>query len=334
MNASLWDRVQGAVAAIAHLARRWSRLFSALFILAIFGLLIRQLVLDWHNVPEGFFSSVRYPLLLASLAALAPALLLVSLRWSLTLWAMGTPIGWWSSVQIWFLSQAGRYLPGGIWTYVSRYWLGRSVMAQEALVTSMVLETGLRVVSEVLVFLVSIPLWTGGHRIGAEATLLLIAAAILGLALVHPRVLDWLVRTRLALRLGIKPMDLSNLRYGTVLVLLSYYMLTVFLVGAAFYLLVAALYPVGLTQLVPLAGSLSLSVVLGFLMPLAPNGWGVREGVLAFLLSQMMPPSVAIVVAAAARIWLGLGEVAWIAIALLARRIAAGKKTEITQTGY
>jgi uncharacterized membrane protein YbhN (UPF0104 family) len=129
-------------------------------------------------------------------------------------------------------------------------------------------------------------------------------------------------------------MDLSKLRYRTVLALLAYYMLTVFLVGAAFYLLVTALYPLGLTQLLPLAGSLSLSVVLGFLMPLAPNGWGVREGVLAFLLGQMMPSSVAIVVSAAARIWLGAGEVAWIAVAVLARRIAAGKNAEIPQKGY
>jgi uncharacterized membrane protein YbhN (UPF0104 family) len=320
--------------AVAGLVRRQSRLLSAGLILAIFGLLIRQLLLDWHNVPAGFFSSVRYPLLLASLAALVPSLLLVSLRWSLTLRAMGTPIGWWSSVQIWFLSQASRYLPGGIWTYVSRFWLGREAMAQEALVTSMVLETGLRVVSEVLVFLVSIPLWTGGYRIGAEATLLLIAASVSGLILVHPQVLDWLGRTSLAHRVGIKPMDLSKLRYGTVLALLAYYMLTVLLVGAAFYLLVAALYPLGPKLLIPLAGSLSLSVVLGFLTPLAPNGWGVREGVLAFLLSQMMPPAVAIVVSAAARIWLGLGEAAWIAVALLARRIAAAKKAEITQKGY
>jgi len=320
--------------AVAGLVRRQSRLLSAGLILAIFGLLIRQLLLDWHNVPAGFFSSVRYPLLLASQAALVPSLLLVSLRWSLTLRAMGTPIGWWSSVQIWFLSQASRYLPGGIWTYVSRFWLGREAMAQEALVTSMVLETGLRVVSEVLVFLVSIPLWTGGYRIGAEATLLLIAASVSGLILVHPQVLDWLGRTSLAHRVGIKPMDLSKLRYGTVLALLAYYMLTVLLVGAAFYLLVAALYPLGPKLLIPLAGSLSLSVVLGFLTPLAPNGWGVREGVLAFLLSQMMPPAVAIVVSAAARIWLGLGEAAWIAVALLARRIAAAKKAEITQKGY
>jgi hypothetical protein len=91
-------------------------------------------------------------------------------------------------------------------------------------------------------------------------------------------------------------------------------MLTVVLVGAAFYLLVTALYPLPLSVLPALTGSLALSMVLGFLFPLAPNGWAVREGVLAFQLSQLMPSPVAIVMSIAARIWLSVGEALWILI--------------------
>ncbi len=130
-----------------HWLRRWSRVLSILVTVAILGLLAWRLVVDWRNLPPGFFSKVRLDLLLASVAALVAALLLVSLRWGLTLRAMQVPIGWWTSVRIWFLSQAGRYLPGGVWSYVGRFYLSRAEMTKEATFGSIVLETGLRVFS-------------------------------------------------------------------------------------------------------------------------------------------------------------------------------------------
>lgn len=304
--------IEEGVGTIGRWLRRHSRSVSAILMVGIFGLLVWQLVLGWHNLPPGFFSNVRHPLLLASLAALIPALLLVSLRWGLTLRAMKVPIGWWTSIRIWFLSQAGRYVPGGVWSYVGRFYLGQSEMAQEAIVASMVLETGLRVVSEVLVFLLSLPFWTDTGFLSMKIVFLLIGGVGLSLLLLHPALLERLSGMALLQRVGLSPVDLSGLRYRNVLVLLAYYILTVIVVGGSFYLLVVALYPVPVRLLPALTGSLAASVVLGFLVPLAPNGWGVREGMLAFLLSQMMPSSVAIVISAAARIWLGLGEATWI----------------------
>ena len=83
-------------------------------------------------------------------------------------------------------------------------------------------------------------------------------------------------------------------------------------VGGAFYMLVGAFYPVSIDVLPMLIGSLAASVVLGFLVPFSPNGWGVREGVLVFLLGQIMPASVAIVLSIVARIWLSVAEGLWI----------------------
>lgn len=305
-------RIEKGIAVIGRWLRRHSRSISALLMVAIFGFLAWRLVCDWRNLPPGFFSSVDYALLLASVVALIPAWLLVSLRWGLTLRAMNASIGWWVSIRIWFLSQAGRYLPGGVWSYVGRFYLGRSEMKQETVVASMVLETGLRVVSEVLVFLLSLPFWPDTGFLGVKTVLLLIGGVGLGLFLLHPALLARFGRMTLLQRVGLMPVDLSRLRYGSVLALLAYYVLTVLVIGGVFYLLVVALYPVPLRLLPALTGSLAASVVLGFLIPLAPNGWGVREGVLVFLLSQMMPSSVAIVVSIAARIWLSLGEAIWI----------------------
>jgi uncharacterized membrane protein YbhN (UPF0104 family) len=305
-----------------------------LVVAAIFALLAWQLLLDWRNLPRGFLSDVRYPMLLTSLAVLLPALLLVSLRWGLTLRSMNVPIQWWTSVRIWFLSQAGRYVPGGVWSYVSRFFLGRSEIAQETVVASMIVETALRVASEVLVFLVSLPFWTDLEFLNMQIVPVLVGATGLGLLLLHPSFLERLSRTAPPRWVGLRPLDLSGLRYGTVLLLLAYYMLTVVVVGIAFYLLVAALYPMPVGVLPALTGSLAASMVLGFLVPLAPNGWAVREGVLAFLLGQLMPASVAIVVSIVARIWLSLGEAVWILVSFRLKGAALKAAPGITQKDY
>jgi hypothetical protein len=242
---------------------------------------------------------------------------------------MNVPVEWGASIRIWFLSQAGRYIPGGVWTYVGRFYLGREEMPREAMVTSMVLETELRIVSEVLAFLLSLPFWSDTGFLNVQTTLLLVGAVSMGLLFLHPAVLRRLSNTAPSKRIGLSPQDVSGLQYSRILLLLAYYVLSVILVGAAFYLLAAAFYPMPLQLLPPLMGSLALSVVLGFLMPLAPNGWGVREGVLAFLLSRLVPSPVAIVLSVVARIWLGLGEGAWIlAMFLLHRGVKRGSPAE------
>jgi uncharacterized membrane protein YbhN (UPF0104 family) len=292
----------------------------------ILGLLAWRLIRDWHDLPPGFFADVRYGLLLASLAALVPVLLLISLRWGLTLRAMGVAIGWWTSIRIWFVSQAGRYLPGGVWSYVGRFYLGRAEMTADAAVTSMVLETGLRVASEIIVFLASLPFWSDLGFLGRGLPLVLAIAVGLGLILLHPALLGRLSRATLLRRLGLGPVDLSRLRYRSVLALLVYYVMTVLLTGGAFYLLVVALYPLPADLLPVLTGSLAASVVLGFLVPLSPNGWGVREGMLVFLLSRTMPLPVAVVVSAAARVWLSCGEAIWILVSIRTRNALVSAK--------
>jgi hypothetical protein len=299
-------------AAVGRWLRSRSRYISVVLVVSISGLLVWQLARDWHSLPPNFLSEVKYLTLLASLAVLIGSLLLVSLRWGLTLRMMHVPIGWRTSVRIWFLSQAGRYLPGGVWNYVGRLYLGQSEMTKGVILTSMVLETGLRVVSEVSTFLLSIPFWVDTDFLSGRVMLLMIGGACLCLLLLHPALLTRVSKVALLRRVGMGPVDLSQLRYRHILVLLGYNVLTVLLVGWAFYLLVVAFYPMPVQSYPALTGSLAASVVLGFLVPLAPNGWGVREGMLVFLLSHMMPLSVAIVVSAVARVWLGLGEGVWI----------------------
>jgi len=302
---------------------RQSQILSALLTVGTLALLTWQLIRGYRNLPAGFFQNIKVAPLAGSLIMLVFALLFVSLRWGFTLQAMGTPIRWWNAAKIWFLSQAGRHAPGGIWNYVARFYLGRTEIPDGIVITSMVLETGLRIVSEMLVFLLSMPFWPQRRFLTTNAPffiVLLVGCVALVLALLHPNILQRFANLWVMRRVGLKAVSFSGIRYVTILGLLVYYILSVALVGMAFFVFVSALYPVSISLLPHLTGSLAASVVLGFLVPLVPNGWGVREGILTFLLAQILPVPVSIVIAMVSRIWFTTGETFWIIIMLCLRR--------------
>ena len=310
--------------------RSHSRTLSVLFAASVLALLVWHLQREWHSLPEGFLAQIDFGRLAGSLAAMAGALLLVSSRWGLTLYALKEPIPWWTGTRIWFLSQAGRYLPGGIWPYVSRFYLCRDRIGTGTVVMSMLLETILRVLSEVLVFLIFLPLWPGKQLLSGSLMLLTAGGLIVGGGLLHPSLLRRIGRLSWLHRVGITMADDAPLPdYGTLLGLLAYYVFSVLVVGVAFSLLVRAIYPLPWRDVPALTGSLAIAVVLGFLVPLAPGGWGVREGVLAVLLGQIMPSAVAVIVAVACRFLLSVAEGFWILLALVTRGktvIASGQR--------
>jgi len=303
---------------LLNAARRHQRVLSASVMSVIFSLLAWRLYRDWHRLPAGLLQTVDYPMLSMSLVCLMGALLLVSARWGLTLRVLGQPLPWRTSVRIWFLSQAGRYLPGGIWPYVSRFHLSQGKMSGSTAALSMVLETLLRVLSEFLVFLCSLPFWLNRSLVDSRILILSGGGVIVGLCLLHPRWVELSYRSTLLRRMGIR-MDLEPPclpHYGAMLGLLAYYMATVLGVGAAFSLLVRAIYPLPWRVYPILTGGLAVSVVVGFLVPLAPGGWGVREGLLTLSLGQIMPTPVAIIISVVCRLWLSLAEGLWILLAL------------------
>jgi uncharacterized membrane protein YbhN (UPF0104 family) len=57
-----------------------------------------------------------------------------------------------------------------------------------------------------------------------------------------------------------------------------------------------------------LVGALAFSNILGIVAIFAPSGLGVREGALVYLLSFIMPGSIAVIISILSRIWTTLIE--------------------------
>ena len=85
--------------------------------------------------------------------------------------------------------------------------------------------------------------------------------------------------------------------------LISDYLILWGLLGIAFFLFIKSLYPVEVSQLIVVIGIYAVAWSIGFLSLVTPSGLGVREGILSLLLTTVLPPATATLVALLSRLW-------------------------------
>jgi uncharacterized membrane protein YbhN (UPF0104 family) len=69
-----------------------------------------------------------------------------------------------------------------------------------------------------------------------------------------------------------------------------------------------------------MAGALAFANLLGLIAIFAPGGLGVREGILVYFLSYVMPGPVAVVLSVLSRLWMTLIETGLIGVVYLSSK--------------
>jgi glycosyltransferase 2 family protein len=210
-------------------------------------------------------------------------------------------------VAIWGRSLLGRYVPGNVVMFAGRVVLGREagVSGRVSLAAS-AYEQGFSLGASAVVS-VGFLLYVGD--LGQGPWLWAVAVVPLGLVLLHPRVFERL-SSRLLRRVGREPLEVFLSPRQMVLFATLYGLIYAVLAVGAWAATRAFVGPEVGSPLYVGAGFL-LSFVVAMLAFVFPSGLGVREGVFALALARNLPGSVAIAVAAAARLVMTLVEVAF-----------------------
>ena len=87
--------------------------------------------------------------------------------------------------------------------------------------------------------------------------------------------------------------------------------------GFAFAILVSAFTQVSIRTMVVLAGMYVFSIVIGFASMVTPSGLGVREGVLAALLSTYLDGPQSVYLSVVARVWFTIVELGMVSFFLV-----------------
>jgi hypothetical protein len=224
------------------------------------------------------------------------ALLVAAGVWAAIMHALGSAAAISVHLRYYFLSHVAKRLPGTLWYIAGRGVLYRQQGDSLRLVTvASGLELVVAVVSGTVVSAVFVA-WSALALADAYRWLLLSAAGV-GLATLHPQVVGWIMR-----RVGLAPT--TELGYRRLLGWLAAYALIwvsggviLFLVARAFVHLPAALLPY-------FVASWSLVGVVGATVLVLPSNLGITEVGLSLLLTQVMPSSVAVAVAVMVRLLL------------------------------
>ena len=282
---SLWLALQGTCAALA------------LYFFA------RALAGRWASI-AAFHWSFRPGLLAVSLLLQAVAGLLWASVWNHMMARSGSPLKWKDGVRIYFVSNLAKYIPGSVWGYVGRAYLGWDKGATAGGVgVSAVWEVGTTVIASLLLTAVTLRAFVG--QIPPAFLALTLVAGLVGLANLIPPVFGrWLQLFERWRVLG----SAAGYRWRDLGLYLLAALATHILVGAGCFLFARSFLDIAPQYWWGFTGAWSFAATAGLLFFLAPYGLGVKEGLLVLLLQAFLPLESALLISVASRLWTIFGE--------------------------
>lgn len=286
------------------------------YIIAVVSLffIAKQLWEAWPQLADLEIS------MLPALAALffgCLSMIMHAFLWRTMLVWLGDALGLVPAIRIWFVSQLARYVPGKVWHFLGRAYLTQQTGVRPQVVgMSLLFELILTIAAALLVTVISFPFWQQYTIFGFWA-LLLIPLLVL---VCWPH---WLQMPIVWAFRRFRGQSVDEMHDGILLkthdlfLLLPGYCLSWFFYGCGLYLLALSFYDIPLSAFPVITGGFGLAWVVGMLSFITPAGLGVREGVLGFLLSLVMPEPVALLLALLARVWLTLAELVCIAVLMI-----------------
>lgn len=294
------------------------KLISACLIIIIFYFLLKNLVVNWRNIP---FKELKldFSLLILSFFLLFLTFLIFVAAWRSILKSLGETLGFSSSFWIMTASQMGKYVPGKIWFILGRIYMAKQEKLSGVNVAlSVLVETILTLLCGMILVVISIFLSQAKIHIPLWSLFLLVVA---GIVILHPSILNTI--TNFFLRLFKKDTIHIPFSFTRMLALSIYYwgLWATQIIG--FFFLVNSIYRVSIIHYASIIFVYTTSWIVGFIAPFAPGGLGVREGIMSLGLSTIMPPGLAIGISFLTRIWITVFEVIIFVIGFI---VKPGKK--------
>lgn len=261
---------------------------TLLISVAILGFLV-------YSQREALFSgqlALRPAYLVGAFLIYLVNLLLAAVAWASIMKSLGAHLPFATHLRYFCLSLVARRIPGTVWYIASRAALYREegVSGKDSSVASGI-EAGVATISAVIGSLLF------GVPILAQVTVSywgLVAAVIVSLVLVHPRIVTWVLR-----RMG---REVERFRYRDLATWISLYLLAWIVGGFMLWLTANGISQVALEHLPLFIGSWCLISLLSSLFFFSPSNLGITEVGLSLMLGLVVPTSIAVLIAVFGRV--------------------------------
>ncbi len=284
--------------------RSWLRLLEWAIGLLVLAAIARYLAREWDRLASRPWD-VDWVLL-----ALASAFVVVAYSGFVLLWRrlvsrLGGHLSMVDAHRVWYFGNLARYVPGKVLQLAGTVYIARAKGLRPILTMGSMIVAQLFVIAAgVALTLVALP--AGSLQVTGGVTIGLVVAGVLMILLLTP-LFD--IFYRLALRLARRGEAHVQVPVGTRLGLLTGYLFAWIAFGLGFGLFVRAVADPAPGSLPTLIGISAAGYLAGWVAVFVPGGLGVREGVYALLLAEVLPGPVAAAAAILSRVWLTAVEV-------------------------
>lgn len=292
------------------LAPQWRRAVRVAWLVLVAVVAAAVLANRWSEVAPVLADLRVLPLALALAAGVAAVGLSAGI-WRSLLAGLGCPLPVSAVTTVFFVTQLGKYLPGGVWPLIAQMELARDYdVPPRVSAAALALFSWVHLVTGVAAAVAFLPV--GGALPPAAALLAVIGVVLLlpkPLGALMDRALTWAKRSPLPQRPDVPTM----LRAGG-------WALAMWVLFAAhlWALVLAAGEAIGLWYAL---GVFAGGWVVGFVVLFAPAGVGVREAALTAVLVPHVGAGPALAVVLVSRLALSGADVTWAAAGLVLRRL-------------
>ncbi len=290
----------------------FKKLIFWIIVIIIFFFLVQNLIQTWQDIP---FDKLKFNfgLIILSFIPIFLNFLYGAYLWQRILANLGERISFKHSLSITGISILGKYLPGKVWYAAGRvYFIKKLGVKEEKGFLSMALETGLLLLSSLIIFIISPLIYK--FIVLRNYIIFAIVLTIIFVIAVHPYFASKIIK----IIYGVLKRPFAELKYSypSMLFLTLLYGIAWIIYGIGFFLLINSFYSVSCSKFIALTGVFAISWNLGFIALFAPAGLGIREGILTLLLSLYFPKPIAIIISLLSRLWITVAEIIFAIISI------------------
>lgn len=203
-------------------------------------------------------------------------------------------------------SEFGKYIPGKVFGYAMLlYAYSKANQSKKLIAICMFFELLASVLAVTLIFILSV--FFTDVSVFEKYRIFALSLLVLFFVLIHPKILNYFSDIFLKI-VKREPVQLK-VSYIQLLKLVLLYAANFMVFGVAFVIFINSIYPVAFSNYFFITGTTAGAGLIGMFAIFVPAGLGVREGVLVFTLSFVMPPALAGVIALTSRLWMTFAEV-------------------------
>jgi len=286
------------------------KLVYSTIILVIAGGILGYLIYSQRDILLTYDWDINWSQVFFSFMVFSLDLVLVVFVWSWLMNSLGKKISFSTHFLYYSISNVTKRIPGTLWYVASRAQLYKSDQVDYKITTiTSGVEYAIATIGSVLVCLLfAIPIII---EYSYNPYLFIVVILIAGFV-IHPRVIDWIFR-RLKL-------DAGSLEYRLILKSIVLYMLIWMLGGVVLFLIANSIYPLKITDLPYVIGAWSIVGFITSVLLFLPTNLGLTEVGISLLLSNIMPSSIAVIIAILGRIFITIFELIWAGASLFLQK--------------